>query len=705
MFNIILSKIVIYIKNINFIYQTPLLVPLILLASLIFFKDATKDIQYIDSQYEHLISNKATVASTESIHPKQFYNKKTYKHQVVITNQHKLNYNLIWYSHSPTPLTLPGYILHYSGQYIPLYPNANNFGFNYRQYLLRRNINAIVKTKIKNIQILKREPNILGTLEHIRYKFQNLLFHKMPIKEASVINALLTGNRNFIDEQTKNIFINTGTAHLLAISGLHLALIASLLYWLLGWILPYYKHRIPIVICVIIVLMAFSGSHPPVVRAGLMVILVALAFLVKRPVQFFNILCASLIITLLIWPYQLFNTGLYLSYGAVMGIVLSINYYNPSSFFGRLMVVSTSAWLWTMPIILFTFNSFQIFSPICNLVIVPIFSVFLTIEIVLIIIALCTGFTWAWYLIAKVCTLFLLLVHNINHILPPSIFLPPPNAILVVSFLLGILLFLQHYKKGIIISLISVLIYLPWGLGFLSSSANQIIFLNVGVGDSTLLTSNKKIAVIDCGGFKNATQNALLHRGFTEIEYLFLTHSDMDHIKNIKQLMQNFKIKTLVLPRAILKTSLIKYIIKKSPKTIYVSENDLLNFEKFKIRILNPPYKIKHKITNNNENNYSIAMLISHKNKPLIFLGGDIETKSKKRLLNKYALLLHKIKIFKAPHHGRNSIRDKFFIRKIKPKNIIINGITNKKMNTYLIMFNHNNIINTRFTGETDINL
>ena len=145
---------------------------------------------------------------------------------------------------------------------------------------------------------------------------QSLMRH-MDETTGALAAALVLGQREFVDESTRDLLLVTGTAHLLSVSGLHLAIVVAIA----GWIATIARFPLPakivwiLLICVLYT--GITGARPPVVRAAILVGTLMLALWMRRPGQPINTLALAAMILMAVNPRLLFNMGVQLSFLAV----------------------------------------------------------------------------------------------------------------------------------------------------------------------------------------------------------------------------------------------------------------------------------------------------------------------------------------------------------------------------------------------------
>lgn len=206
-------------------------------------------------------------------------------------------------------------------------------------------------------------------------------------RTATLLKASLFGRS--ATESTPASFRGAGLAHLLCVSGFHVALVLSLLSWLL---LPlrlwprYYHHRHLLLIPLIWIFVLSTGAAAPAVRAGVMLTLVLIAQAKERPVLSMNNLFAALFVILLIEPWALFSVSLWLSTVAVAGLIVlspKLNPFKPSDStafkVAQYPAACIAATIATLPIIVTVFHSFPVMGVVAGVLTIPIYPLFISI--------------------------------------------------------------------------------------------------------------------------------------------------------------------------------------------------------------------------------------------------------------------------------------------------------------------------------------
>ncbi|MCW3088984.1 MAG: ComEC/Rec2 family competence protein [Ferruginibacter sp.] len=285
--------------------------------------------------------------------------------------------------------------------------NSGNPGaFNYERYAGFQNIfhNVFIKDhdwiKLpgKNINWLKQL--IYSARDHILFTLrENINSGK---DELGIAQALLIGYTNDLDKDLVQAYSNTGVVHIIAISGMHLALIYLLLAGLFKKVPGINKSRLLQVLLILGCLWFFSlltGASASVTRAAVMFSFITIGKHFNRQSSIFNSLAASAFVLLCYNPYFLWDVGFQLSYLAVISIIIFQRpvhncWYIKNKWIEKiweLSAVSLSAQILTFPVCIYYFHQFPNFFLLTNIIAVPLSGIILYTEIGLI------AFSWNRY--------------------------------------------------------------------------------------------------------------------------------------------------------------------------------------------------------------------------------------------------------------------------------------------------------------------
>ena len=276
---------------------------------------------------------------------------------------------VIWVPTNPEPVTPPSF------------PDE----FNYKRFLAAKGIH-FRQFLGKKLQVLPLKPSneLNFAMEHLRHYFAGVIDQYVQRPESKQIAlALLLGQKESLGKEVKQAYSATGTQHILAVSGLHVGIIYSILLLPLtffkqkGQLLQ--KSYLILVLGLIWIYALMTGFSPSVVRAVVMFSLVTLGQMRKRKPSIWNILAFSALLLLVLDPAIQTDLGFQLSYLAVAGIVglqpILLRMWAPSNrvldYFWQMATVTLAAQLITSPLTLHYFHTFPTYFLIANLLIVP----------------------------------------------------------------------------------------------------------------------------------------------------------------------------------------------------------------------------------------------------------------------------------------------------------------------------------------------
>lgn len=266
--------------------------------------------------------------------------------------------------------------------------------FNYQNYLKKDGVEAIIY--LPEIETVKEDSS---SFKKILFSFKNHLRNSLhsalPYPHNTVAGAMILGDSDRVSEKMKNLFSSTGIRHIIAISGMHITIIAGVLLAFLSSFLRFKRDLCFYLTSLFIVLFVFFVGYPAsAVRAGLMAIVLLFSFKTGRIYNAPKTLFITAVLMLIFNPLLLvYDVGFQLSFLAVLGII----YLTPlfERLLGRgisfldskkkeaslkeslvsLLSVSTSAYLATLPVIVYNFKIMPLFAPIANIVAVPLLPV------------------------------------------------------------------------------------------------------------------------------------------------------------------------------------------------------------------------------------------------------------------------------------------------------------------------------------------
>jgi competence protein ComEC len=298
------------------------------------------------------------------------------------------------------PLIRRGDRLHLKSKIRTVRSFQNPGGFDYRQYLAFRAIWArtFVPTKHLKVSAAKSPAGIHAVIQRTRNHVEGLIDRMPPGDPRSVLKALLLGQKHGIDPQLRQSFNRLGVGHLLAISGLHVGIVASSAFFLFHFLLafsPFLLRRgrvkqtaALLTLGPVLFYALLAGMAPSTQRAVVMVTVFLLCYVFGRDQDIYNTLAVAALIILIIYPPALFNISFQLSFSAVLAIVMGVSLITrpPSAKqpgpglkawprrLGIFFMISVFAQIGTLPLIMRAFNQISLVGPPANFLLVPIIA-------------------------------------------------------------------------------------------------------------------------------------------------------------------------------------------------------------------------------------------------------------------------------------------------------------------------------------------
>lgn len=586
-----------------------------------------------------------------------------------------------------------------------------NYGeFNYREYLAQQKIFLTDNIKTNQIEIIgnKKEINLASILNDIKTniidKIEKIYRHT---DARAIIKAVVIGDRSEITEELKDVFQVAGVMHILAISGLHVGIIAMVLFLLFSTISDNKLSKSFKYIFIIIIMLgyaAITGFRPSVSRATLMFIVLLGAKLLNRPYNVYNSISIAAFLILLWQPLYLFDTGFILSFTATFFIIFLTPIMESTlkdclfllpDYLVKSLSVSASAWLGVMPLSAFFFYKISIISILSNILIVPVIGViiiFALFSIFLSFLFLPLGNFLA--LVNNGLISLLIFIGEKLSLLPfayRDIAQPGILSIAIYYIIIVFIFYSLKYRYNINILKNKITIYSTIILILLVISINilkpspllAVHFINVGQGDSILIqTPEKQNILIDGGGTpfsdydmgKNVVIPYLRRQGVNHLDIMVLTHPDLDHMEGLLPVLEEIKVDLVIDSNIPCQEEIYKdflALIKKNGKTTYhkTQAGDKIEVCKdIDIFIINPIYS-DLTINENNFNNNSIVLKLRYENINFLFTG-DIEEEIEKKILSNNASL--NSNILKVAHHGSISSTSTKFLDAVAPEVAVI---------------------------------
>jgi len=507
-----------------------------------------------------------------------------------------------------------------------------------------------LKTSIRNY--------LLNTIKS-RYTYS----HMMPI-----VLALLLGDKSLIVAEDKEVFIKTGTAHLIAISGLHIGIIyifANLIA--MRFVMPVIANMIGLVFATIYAIVA--GSHYSCQRALIFLFLIVILKLLNRGYSKFQIIAIAFILISLSQPLCIYDYGFWMSFVAVFSIAIFNGYNQKTNIILRLVYFQYTLFLLFLPIGLCGIGSPSYLAVLTNIYAVPVFSIFIMpLVFILGALLLCSSDYLADEIFKVIDIALSVLITTQDYILEQTkkFQLPESNTedvgIIIIFSIFSLSMFFKQiaFSRGLLLITMSM-IWFGGTRNKVGYGDVKINVIDVGQGTSVLIQTATRNLLYDTGtkkAGKYAVAPFLNSQFIQNIDALVVSHWDTDHSGGLPVLREKFKI-----------NEVISYDFRDGVDSLCRKnkrwEWDGVNFEFIYPASTDLNLVIK-------ENNRSCVLKVSTKTQGFSLLG-DIEAKVEKQIYSEKTNKLESESILVA-HHGSKTSTSTNLLNSLNPQLAIISA-------------------------------
>lgn len=617
---------------------------------------------------------------------------------------------------------------------IRLIRNFNNPGsFDYKRYMAFKKIWGSAYIPDKRLVILNRNSatGLNTTIEKVRSRISDLIDETGESgNQLGVLKALIVGDRTGIEKIVREAFNRAGIGHILAISGLHIGIIATASFIFFRKLLSYIKFFLwnawtkkgaailslfPVILYGLI-----SGMSPSTQRAVIMVTVFLMTFLFEREQDPMNTLAIAAMIILVAHPPSFFSISFQLSFMAVLSIIYGWSLRHSKAagnkgmikkglsirIFERLLSfiwVSFLAILGTLPLVMFYFNQISLVGIVANLFIVPIIGFFVVplglISVLLYPISI-FGASICIKASAGVLAHTLGVVHYIAGLPFAAIKTITPNIVEICCYyiLAWAILNLKGigFKRKTAIIATAIVIFggsvdtCCWVYHRFWCNDLRITMIDVGQGSCALVElPGGRCFLIDGGGFSDNSifdvgerivAPFLWRKKIKTIDTIVLSHPNSDHLNGLLYIARHFNVKRLWCNSDSVEIDSYREfmeIIKKNRIKTVAFEDMPRSYEinGARLKILYPPKDYIYKRKNENRrniNNNSLVIKVSFGSKSILF-PGDIMAYAEREIVSTHGDEL-KSTVLVAPHHGSRMSSTAMFLEKVKPEVVIISA-------------------------------
>lgn len=558
--------------------------------------------------------------------------------------------------------------------------------FDYRLYLKSCGIRVIIKAdSVKKLN--GGEIPILIFTSKARSDFKEILNEMMEPQYSSLVFAMLFGDKTSMDENIYEAFQQNGTAHVLAVSGLHV----GILYGFFAALWRGKKGTAFYIITVVILLvyMAMADFSPSVVRAGAMILLHAVAGILRRRYDMFSAAGFVFFIMLLRNPFQIFHVGFQLSFLAIASLAVVLPFVQ--KLYQGVFLSSLAIQMGMLPYTAFLFNSISIGTVFANIPVIFLTGILLPIGLSLFVV---TMLPWEGFgILAQMLEIgckALIWVNDIFYMNSATSFVvcSPPIWGLVLYYgsiffflsELGQITVLRKKKKEVIAVLLTICLTAMVFSNITDAGFRDtvITFVDVGQGDCIhVRTEDGKNYLIDGGGSatydtgRKTLKPYLLKNGVSHIDAAFVTHLHEDHYGGIRSLAADGMIQQIGVYEA--NALMEKQLYRQThTKMCYLHAGQMITLgEDVTLEVLAPGRKSQKEYqqmleNQEDENESSLIFRLNYKG-VTVLLTGDIDQEGEQALVEQYGKTL-KSNILKVAHHGSRYSSSDSFVAAVNPE-------------------------------------
>lgn len=581
---------------------------------------------------------------------------------------------------------LPGAVLYISGTFEAPSPPSHRFSFDMERYLKINGAFAILK--IQEVQRLERMDTLGARLAEQRKAVQSHIQKTFPESLATEAEALLIGEQENMEAEERQVYQTLGITHLFAISGLHVAILAGIMYFLLIR-LHVRKETVLLLLLFALPLYAvLAGGAPSVLRSVAMVCLVLAGQLMKIKLAIADVLLSSFIAFILWDPLFMYDIGFQLSYGATFAIIYSAKFLGAveSSVLQGFLITCISQ-LTLYPLLLYHFYEVSLSAFFVNSLFVPLYTVVILPANLLLLGLTLLPFPAAEMGFAVYAPLrgFVGRVMESLAGVPYQLWNPgKPPVWLVLMFFASIFVFYSRAERGfrwrhlaIVLVPAAAFTAVPY-----FDPSLKVAFLDVGQGDSAIieLPHRKGAYVIDTGGLLRFQQESfqaadrqyevgrqvvvpyLKGSGISKVDLLVLSHADADHAEGADELFELLAIDRLHLSPGSEREAIMQELAPYAEEAALERPMRGSSWQSAGVRFsyLSPGDR------DYNGNDDSLVLLMESGEFKVLFTG-DLEARGEQELVAAYGGKIEGVDVLKAGHHGSNSSSTEEFLAAASP--------------------------------------
>ena len=608
----------------------------------------------------------------------------------------------------------------------PLRNFNNPGGFDYRRHMAFLGIHGSAWVRAEELRMDGSDPqsSFQRRVHDLRRELGRLIdaaADEQSADASAVLKALVFGDRSGIGSELRERFNRAGAGHLLAISGLHVGIVAAVAYRSLLWIFSFCSPLLwrgltrswaaAVTVLVVVAYGILAGMSPSTQRAVVMVTIFLAAVIAGRTHDLFNTLAVAALAILVVFPPALFSISFQLSFAAVAAIVYGLgkigsqnNTMLPEAhpFVRKLagfVLVSALAIAGTTPIVLYHFNQTSVVGLGANLLLVPLVGfVAVPLGLAAAAAAMLAGAVAApaLWLAVQVVELALVAVNAFSGLSFAAVKTVTPSLLEVgLYYMAGWALFNLRSSRPARWVLAATLVVaagdgIYWSHQRFWRSELEVTAVDVGQGSATLLElPGGTVFLYDGGGFadnrlfdmgQRVVAPLLWRRKIATVDVLILSHPNSDHLNGLIYIARHFDVGELWTNGDVNDTRGYRELMEVCrAKNIPVRQLDAGSPPRVvgatRLAVLHPPADFfdRSTVSGQNDRNNGSLVIQAGFGQTAFLLTGDIMTKAEKSLVERMGDELAGTVLF-APHHGSRSSNSQALIDAVQPSMAVVSA-------------------------------
>ncbi len=623
----------------------------------------------------------------------------------------KLSWYLPHRQYDPKHFSLPklGEKWRFYGKLKSLHASSNPVPRDYEVWLFQQHIDArmtVSGLKIVNgLSNAERLTDEVALTPHVVRQsisdYLDSLFENSDYR--AIYRALIIADKSDISAEEWRLFQQTGTIHLMAISGLHMSIMAAIGFYLAKglWFVVVYRQRkiiFPVFAASVSLLMAtaylfVSGGAIPTQRAWIMVV-TAIAFLmIQRRFQPLSAIAMAVLLILLWDSRTVLHAGFWLSFSAVLIIVWGLSLAKEASKLGKFIYIQFLLGIVLLPVLAWHYHEVPIYSIAANLIAVP-FITLIGLPLLFLAVVLGTVLpSLAGDLIGLLDTLWgylWLYLHGLVSFPIKAWEIPQTSLLWLFWVYLGLAAlqlfwFKVNRYRSFWFFLLLIFFYLVVSLWVahqyrvdpIAQGNAQITVLDVGQGQSVVVRTESKVVVFDVGAkwglSTDAAKVALLpylkSLGILHIDDLIISHSDSDHAGATRSVLENISLGQMLSGQAE-KLNLSLGLKGELAHFQQCREGQVWHYDGVEFEMVSPSESMLNSGREISDNDWSCVLKVTASGQTA-WLMGDLGSNYERQLIERYPLNDLKGELLIAGHHGSHYSTSTEWLNVLTPEHIV----------------------------------